>query len=162
MRINWTFSADALACDVDVSWQGQLLARKHLVSNDPILAFDARGETSPGMMIVGQLHFDASRAALLLDQLRYPGGSARRNCWAKQCRPPRCRNRRRAKWCSRGSRRRATCSLYPAPGVAGHFDPDPGGQLHRLLRHLHDRRPAPVLPAGRVASSGRQCAQPDA
>ncbi len=76
VRINWTFSADALACDVDVSWQGQLLARKHLVSNDPILAFDARGETSPGMMIVGQLHFDASRAALLLDQLRYPGGSA--------------------------------------------------------------------------------------
>lgn len=76
VRINWTFSADALACDVDVSWQGQLLARKHLVANDPILAFDARGETSPGMMIVGQLHFDASRAALLLDQLRYPGGSA--------------------------------------------------------------------------------------
>lgn len=76
VRIDWAFSDDALACDVDVFWQRQLLARMQLVPSDPILAFDARAETSPGQQIVGQLHFDVSRAALLLDQLRYPGGSA--------------------------------------------------------------------------------------
>lgn len=75
VRIGWRFAVDALACDVDVFWQGQLIARKHLASGDPTLVFDARTETSPNQHVAGQLHFDVTRAALVLDQLRYPGGS---------------------------------------------------------------------------------------
>lgn len=74
VRIDWVFAADTFACNVDVFWHGQLIARKRLVSADPTLVFDARGESSPNQCVAGQLQFDPDAGTLLLDRLRHADG----------------------------------------------------------------------------------------
>lgn len=73
--IAWTLTEDARSCQVDVSWRGQLMARKVLGRSDTELVFDARSEYDPHMRMGGQVDFDPETGRLLLVRLRCPAGS---------------------------------------------------------------------------------------